>query len=178
MTFLKKILSLCLGVMLCMCFFNACESTETQDKRHAKECYESIVKCINDKNISGFKALFNSVGSAALKEADIELMFSTFSSGITTDETMGDDSLVVTDWVEGDSYGKTVNWGHVIINNETGERFIISGLQCTDDWTNEDLGIIWLVLCSVDDEEDFDNWWTELEEDERPNGMILYGFDD
>lgn len=66
----------------------------------------------------------------------------------------------------------------MIINNETGERFIISGLQCTDDWTNEDLGIIWLILCSVDDEEDFDNWWTELEEDERPNGMILYGFDD
>lgn len=178
MNTVKKILLFCLGASLCMSIFNACGFSEKRDKRRAVECFESIVKCVNEKDEVGFRELFNSVGSAALKEADIELLFSKFSSGITANESPADKHVSVTDWVSGDSYSKNISWGREIINNETGERFILSVLDCTDDWTNEDLGIILITLCSVDNKKDFDNWWSEFYEDELPNGMILYGFDD
>lgn len=174
MSSFKKILLLGLGVILCMMFLNSCDTKEEKDKRHARETFRSIESCINEKNLIGFKDLFNSLGSSELVEADIEDLFSLFSSGITLNERPYDDYLTVTDWVDNGSYGKTICWAREITNNETGEKFILSVLECTDDGSEDDVGIIRLILYSVDDEDDFDRWWTELEDNERPNGIIQY----
>jgi hypothetical protein len=36
------------------------------------------------------------------------------------------------------------------------------------------LGIIRLIIYPIEHEDAFDIWWNEIEEDDRPNGLIIY----
>jgi len=125
-------------------------------------------------NAVKLKKMFNSVGASSLNESDIEDLFNLFPSGITLIETPHDDYLAAMDWIGDGGYGKNIYWGREIIDNETGERFGMSVLECTEDWTNEDLGIIGLIFYNKYDERAFDAWWNLLEDDERPNGIVIY----
>ena len=170
----KKILLLCLSAILCNFFFNSCEASVDADKMHAKESFQLLEECIDSKNAVKLKKMFNSVGTSSLNESDIEDLFNLFPSGITLIETPHDDYLAAMDWIGDGGYGKNIYWGREIIDNETGERFGMSVLECTEDWTNEDLGIIGLIFYNKYDERAFDAWWNLLEDDERPNGIVIY----
>ena len=170
----KKIFLLCLSLILCNFFFNSCESDPYADSRHAKESFQLIKECIDSKNAVELKKMFNSVGASSLNESDIEDLFNLFPSGITLIETPHDDHVIETKSIGEGVYIKDICWGREIIDNETGERFGMSVLECTEDWTNEDLGIIGLIFYNKYDERAFDAWWNLLEDDERPNGIVIY----
>ena len=174
---IKRILLLCLGFILFLPHFYSCESTEQRDKRHAEECYRVLEECLNNKNKAGFKRLFNSEGKLLLNDANIEKLFEVFSSGITLHKTPYDDNLTVTDWIEDGFYGKNISWAREIINNATGEIFNICALVRTHDQLNEDIGIIDLTIYPIEKTEDFMIWWGSLEEEERPNGLVIYGIE-
>lgn len=169
---LKKILLFCLGVVIIMMFFNSCESNE--EKRLVNESFQSLEECINSKDSAKFKEMFNSIGCSSLDDFEIDQLFTIFSSGIVSDPTPYDDYFTVTDWIESNSYGKNICWSREIINNATGESFGISVLECFADEHNEDLGIIRLIVFPIEEEDKFDIWWNEIEEDDRPNGLIIY----
>lgn len=171
---LKNILLFCLGVVMIMMFFNSCESNEQKDKRHVDESFQSLEECINSKDSAKFKEMFNSIGCASLNDSDIDQLFTIFSSGIVSNPTPYDDYFTETDWIESDSYSKNICWSREIINNATGEHFGISVLERITDQTTEDLGIIRLIIYPIEKEDAFDVWWNEIEEDHRPNGLIIY----
>ena len=171
---LKKMLLFCLGVVMIMMFFNSCESNEKKEKRHVNEAFHSLEECINSTDSDKFKDLFNSIGYASLNDSDIDQLFTMFPSGIVSTPTPYDDYFTVTDWIESDSYGKDICWSREIINNVTGKHFGISVLERITDQTAEDLGIIRLIIYPIENENAFDNWWNEIEEDDRPNGLIIY----
>lgn len=50
----------------------------------------------------------------------------------------------------------------------------ISVLEYTSDAPDEDTRIIRLIVYPIEKEDEFDIWWNEIEEDDRPNGMIIY----
>ena len=167
-------LLLCLGAVVIMMFFNSCESNEKKEKRHVNESFQSLEECINTKNLTTFKRMFNSIGYASLNDSDIDQLFTMFPSGIVSNPTPYDDYFTVTDWVESNSYGKNICWSREIINNATREHFGISVLECITDQYSEDLGIIRLIVYPIEKEDEFDVWWNEIEEDDRPNGLIIY----
>ena len=171
---LKKILLFCLGVVMIMMFFNSCESNEKKEKRHVNEAFHSLEECINSADSDKFKEMFHSIGYASLNNSDIDQLFTMFSSGIASNPTPYDDSFTVTDWIESDSYGKNICWSREIINNATGEHFGISVLERITDQHNEDLGIIRLIIYPIEKEDAFDVWWNKIDEDNRPNGLIIY----
>ena len=171
---LKNILLFCLGVVMIMMFFNSCESNEQKDKRHVDESFQSLEECINSKDSAKFKEMFNSIGCASLNDSDIEQLFTMFPSGIVSNPTPYDDYFTVTDWIESDSYSKNICWSREIINNATGEHFGISVLERITDQTTEDLGIVRLIIYPIEHEDAFDIWWNEIDEDNRPNGLIIY----
>ena len=171
---LKKILLFCLGVVIIMMFFNSCESNKNKEKRHVNESFQSLEECINSKDSAKFKEMFNSIGCASLNDSEIDQLFTIFSSGIVSNPTPYDDYFTVTDWIESNSYGKNICWAREIINNATGEFFGISVLECVTDEYNEDLGIICLIVFPIEEEDEFDIWWNEIDEDDRPNGLIIY----
>ena len=171
---LKKILLLCLGAVVIMMFFNSCESNEKKEKRHVNESFQSLEECINTKDPTTFQVMFNSIGYASLNDSDIDQLFTMFPSGIVSNPTPYDDYFTVTDWVESNSYGKNICWSREIINNATREHFGISVLECITDQYSEDLGIIRLIVYPIEKEDEFDIWWNEIEEDDRPNGLIIY----
>ena len=171
---LKKILLFGLGVVLIMMFFNSCESNETKEKRHAYESYQKLEECINSKDSATFREMFNSIGCSSLKDSDIDQLFAMFPLGITLNPTPYDDYLTVTDWIESGFYGKQICWSREIINNATGEHLGISASECVIDQRTKDLGIIRIVMYPAGKEESFHGWWDEIEEDERPNGLIIY----
>ncbi len=88
-----------------MSFFNSCESNEQKGKKQVNESFQSLEECINAKDKTGFKKMFNSIGSSSLNDSDIDQLFATFPSGITLNKTPYDDYFTVTDWIESDSYG-------------------------------------------------------------------------
>ena len=171
---LKKILLFCLGVVIVMMFFNSCESNEKKEKRHVNESFQSLEECINAKDPTTFKVKFNSIGYSSLNDSDIDQLFTIFPSGIVSNPTPYDDYFTVTDWIESNSYGKNICWSREIINNATGEHFGISVLECITDQHTENLGIIRLIVYPIEKEDEFDVWWNEIEEDDRPNGLIIY----
>lgn len=171
---LKKILLFGLGVVLIMMFFNSCESIETKEKRHAYESYQKLEECINSKDSATFREMFNSIGCSSLKDSDIDQLFAMFPSGIISNPTPYDDELSVTNWIESGFYGKQICWSREIINNATGEHFGISTLECVIDQRTKDLGIIYIVMYPVEEEDSLVVWWNEMEEDEHPNGLIIY----
>ena len=171
---LKKILLFCLGVVMIMMFFNSCESNEKKEKRHVNEAFHSLEECINSADSDKFKEMFHSIGYASLNNSDIDQLFTMFSSGIVSNPTPYDDYFTVTDWIESDSYGKNICWSREIINNATGEHFGISVLERITDQHNEDLGIIRLIIYPIEKEDAFDVWWDKIDEDNRPNGLIIY----
>lgn len=171
---LKKILLFGLGVVLITMFFNSCESIETKEKRHAYESYQKLEECINSKDSATFREIFNSIGCSSLKDSDIDQLFTMFPSGITLNPTPYDDYLSVTDWIESGFYGKQICWSREIINNATGEHFDICVLECVIDQRTKDLGFIYIIMYPLEEEDSFDVWWNEMEEDERPNGLIIY----
>ena len=171
---LKKMLLLCLGAVVIMMFFNSCESNEKKEKRHVNESFQSLEECINTKDPTTFQVMFNSIGYASLNDSDIDQLFTMFPSGIVSNPTPYDDYFTVTDWVESNSYGKNICWSREIINNATREHFGISVLECITDQYSEDLGIIRLIVYPIEKEDEFDVWWNEIEEDDRPNGLIIY----
>jgi hypothetical protein len=157
-----------------MMFFNSCESNEKKEKRHVDESFQSLEECINSKDSAKFKEMFNSIGCASLNDSDIDQLFTIFSSGIVSNPTPYDDYFTATDWIESDSYSKNICWSREIINNATGEHFGISVLERITDQTTEDLGIIRLIIYPIEHEDAFDIWWNEIDEDNRPNGLIIY----
>lgn len=171
---LKKILLFCLGVVMIMMFFNSCESNEKKEKRHVNEAFHSLEECINSADSDKFKEMFHSIGYASLNNSDIDQLFTIFSSGIVSNPTSYDDYFTVTDWIESDSYGKNICWSREIINNATGEHFGISVLERITDQHNEDLGIIRLIIYPIEKEDAFDVWWNKIDEENRPNGLIIY----
>ena len=171
---LKKILLFCLGVVMIMMFFDSCESNEKKEKRHVNEAFHSLEECINSADSDKFKEMFHSIGYASLNNSDIDQLFTMFSSGIVSNPTPYDDYFTVTDWIESDSYGKNICWSREIINNATGEHFGISVLERITDQHNEDLGIIRLIIYPIEKEDAFDVWWNKIDEDNRPNGLIIY----
>ena len=171
---LKKILLFCLGVVMIMMFFNSCESNEKKEKRHVNEAFHSLEECINSADSDKFKEMFHSIGYASLNNSDIDQLFTMFSSGLVSNPTPYDDYFTVTDWIESDSYGKNICWSREIINNATGEHFGISVLERITDQHNEDLGIIRLIIYPIEKEDAFDVWWNKIDEDNRPNGLIIY----
>ena len=171
---LKKILLFCLGVVIIMMFFNSCESNEKKEKRHVNEAFHSLEECINSADSDKFKEMFHSIGYASLNNSDIDQLFTIFSSGIVSNPTPYDDYFTVTDWIESDSYGKNICWSREIINNATGEHFGISVLERITDQHNEDLGIIRLIIYPIEKEDAFDVWWNKIDEENRPNGLIIY----
>ena len=118
--------------------------------------------------------MFHSIGYASLNNSDIDQLFTIFSSGIVSNPTSYDDYFTVTDWIESDSYGKNICWSREIINNATGEHFGISVLERITDQHNEDLGIIRLIIYPIEKEDAFDVWWNKIDEENRPNGLIIY----
>lgn len=171
---LKKILLFCLGVVIIMMFFNSCESNEEKEIRHVNESFQSLEECINSKDSAKFKEMFNSIGCASLNDSDINQLFTIFSSGIVSNPTPYDDYFAVTYWINGNYSDKNICWSREIINNATGEYFFISVLEYTSDAPDEDVGIIRLIVCPIDKEDAFDVWWNEIEEDDCPNGLIIY----
>lgn len=169
---LKKML-FCLGVVMIIIFFDSCESNK-KEKQLVDESFRSLEECINHKDSAKFKEMFNSIGCASSNDFEIVQLFSTFSSGIVSNPTPYDDYFTVTDWMESNSYGKNICWSREIINNATGEAFGISVLERIADEHNEDLGIIRLIVFPIEEEDEFDIWWNEIEEDDRPNGLIIY----
>lgn len=157
-----------------MTFFNSCESNEKKEKRHVNESFQSLEECINDKNVIGFKALFNSSGVSSLSETTIEEFFAVFSEGITLHETQYDDYITVTYWINGNYSDKNICWAREIVNNSTGEIFGVSVLEYTSESPGEDVGIIRFIVYPVEKEGSFDNWWNNLEDEDKPNGLILY----
>ena len=152
----------------------SCESNEKKEKRHVNEAFHSLEECINSADSDKFKEMFHSIGYASLNNSDIDQLFTIFSSGIVSNPTPYDDYFTVTDWIESDSYGKNICWSREIINNATGEHFGISVLERITDQHNEDLGIIRLIIYPIEKEDAFDVWWNEIDEDNRPNGLIIY----
>lgn len=171
---LKKILLFCLGVVMIMMFFNSCESNEKKEKRHVNEAFHSLEECINSADSDKFKEMFHSIGYASLSNSDIDQLFTIFSSGIVSNPTPYDDYFTVTDWMESGSYGKNICWSREIINNSTGKHFGISVLERVVDWDTEDLGFIRLIIYPVEEENAFYTWWNEFEEEDYPNGLIIY----
>ena len=157
-----------------MMFFNSCESNEKKEKRHVNEAFHSLEECINSADSDKFKGMFNSIGNSSLNDPDIAQLFTIFPSGITSYPTPYDDYFTVTDWIESDSYGKNICWSREIINNATGEHFGISVLERITDQHNEDLGIIRLIIYPIEKEDAFDVWWNKIDEENRPNGLIIY----
>ena len=171
----KKILSLCLGVMVCMFFFNSCKSTEQKNLEISKQTFQSIKFSINENNGESLKSLFSTQGSSDLSEEDIKSVLSVFSSGITECETPYDDSLLVIDGIENDNYVKSIEWSREIIDNATGNKYVLTVLECTNNWSNaNNVGIVRFTLYAIENENDFLNWWSSLEETEYPNGIIFY----
>ena len=154
--------------------FNSCGSNEKKEKQHVNESFQSLEECINSKNSAKFKEMFNSIGCASLNNSDIDQLFTIFPSGIISNPTPYDDYFTVTDWVESNSYGKNICWSREIINNATEERFGISILECITDQHTEDLGIIRLIVYPIEKEDEFNIWWNQIEEDDPPNGLIIY----
>lgn len=146
---LKKILLFCLGVMILMTAFNSCESNEKKEKRQVNRSFRTLEECINSKDSTIFKGMFNSIGNSSLNDPDIDQLFTIFPSGITSYPTPYDDYFTVTDWMESGSYGKNICWSREIINNSTGEHFGISVLERVVDWDTEDLGFIRLIIYPV-----------------------------
>ena len=171
---LKKILLFCLGVMILMTAFNSCESNEKKEKRQVNRSFRTLEECINSKDSTIFKGMFNSIGNSSLNDPDIDQLFTIFPSGITSYPTPYDDYFAVTDWMESGSYGKNICWSREIINNSTGEHFGISVLERVVDWDTEDLGFIRLIIYPVEEENAFYTWWNEFEEEDYPNGLIIY----
>ena len=50
----------------------------------------------------------------------------------------------------------------------------ISVLERVVDWDTEDLGFIRLIIYPVEEENAFYTWWNEFEEEDYPNGLIIY----
>ena len=74
-----------------------------------------------------------------------------------------------------DNYSdKDICWAREIVDNATGELYGISVLEYTSDVPDEDLGIIRLIIYPIEHEDAFDIWWNEIDEDNRPNGLIIY----
>lgn len=171
---LKKILLFCLGVVMTMMFFTSCKSNEEKEKQHVDESFRSLEECINSKDLAKFKEMFNSIGYAALNDSDIDRLFTMFPSGIVSNPTSYDDYFTVTYWINGNYSDKNICWAREIVNNATGEKYGISVLEYTSDAPDEDLGIIRLIIYPIEKEDAFDIWWNEIEEDNRPNGLIIY----
>ena len=171
---IKKMLLLFLGLLSFVMFFSSC-SVEEKENRLVRESFQSLQQCINDKNATEFKAQFNSVGKSALNESDIEALFEIFPSGVTPCEAPYDDYSQVVDWVEDGNYVKNIYWARRVIENTTETTFCISALECTNDWSNEDLGIIRLIIYPLEKSDEFDIWWGQIDEEKEPNGLILYG---
>ena len=55
---LKKILLLCLGVVMIMMFFSSCESNEKKEKQHVNESFQSLEECINSTDSTKLKEMF------------------------------------------------------------------------------------------------------------------------
>ena len=171
---LKKILLSCLGVVMIMMFFNSCESNEKKEKRHVDESFQSLEECINSKDSAKFKEMFNSIGCASLNDSDIEQLFTMFPSGIVSNPTPYDDYFTVTYWKNDNYSDKDICWAREIVDNASGELYGISVLEYTSDALDEGLGIIRLIIYPIEHEDAFDIWWNEIDEDNRPNGLIIY----
>lgn len=171
---LKKILLFCLGVVIIMMFFNSCESNEKKEKRLVNESFQSLEECINSKDSAKFKEMFNSIGCASLNDSEIDQLFTIFSSGIVSNPTPYDDYFTVTYWINGNYSDKNICWAREIVNSATGEIYGISVLEYTSNEPDEDVGIIRLIVYPIEKEDEFDAWWNETEEDDRPNGLIIY----
>jgi hypothetical protein len=85
-----------------------------------------------------------------------------------------DDYFTVTYWINGNCSDKNICWTREIVNNATGEMYGISVLEYTSNESDEDVGIIRLIVYPIEKEDAFDVWWNEIEEDDRPNGLIIY----
>ena len=118
--------------------------------------------------------MFNYLGCASLNDSEIDQLFTIFSSGIVSNPTPYDDYFTVTYWINGNYSDKNICWAREIVNSATGEIYGISVLEYTSNEPDEDVGIIRLIVYHIEKEDEFDAWWNEIEEDDRPNGLIIY----
>lgn len=171
---LQKTLLFCMITAIIMMFFISCETNEQKEKKLVRASYRSFEECMNTKDATAFKAMFNSVGQASLNDSVIDQLFAMFPSGITLNQTPYDDYFSVSYWLNDNFTDRHISWSREIVDNSTGETFHISVYQYTTESPGEDIGIIRLIVYPIEKEDEFDIWWDEINVDDPPNGLIIY----
>jgi hypothetical protein len=116
----------------------------------------------------------NMGGKYAGAKGEVQLTTQDQFYDIVSNPTPYDDYFTVTYWKNDNYSDKDICWAREIVDNATGKLYGISVLEYTSDAPDEDLGIIRLIIYPIECEDDFDIWWNEIEEDNRPNGLIIY----
>lgn len=166
---------ICLEVILCMFFFNSCNSFNVNsDEKRAEERLNHVKEVVNAKDTEAFKKMFSSKVLPIVEDLEIQQIFSSFANGM---EYSGEEDygVSVTDWIENDNYVKQLEWSKDVVDINTAEKYVIILIDCIENWNNkEEIGLQLFLIYKHNDEEIFLQWWRSLDQKDIPKGVVIY----